>query len=99
MRGARADMFGFASRGKIFQLHQKLPSWQPKTGQVLIPHPPAPWRVRISAISVVDAGYVRRSGAASLVATPVGEKSHQHRSPVDAVVISSNGPISLKAWK
>src|SRR5215813_1380256 len=37
--------------------------------------------------------------AASLVATPVGEKSHQHRSPVDAVVISSNGPISLKAWK
>jgi hypothetical protein len=23
-------MLGFASRGKFFQLHQKLPSWRPK---------------------------------------------------------------------
>jgi hypothetical protein len=30
MRGARANMFGFASRGKIFQLHQKLLSSRPK---------------------------------------------------------------------
>jgi hypothetical protein len=30
MRGAKADMFGCASHREIFQLHQKLPSWQPK---------------------------------------------------------------------
>jgi hypothetical protein len=37
MRAARSDMFGCASHGENFQLHQKLPSWWPKkTGQVLV---------------------------------------------------------------
>src|SRR5258708_40378116 len=62
MRGAKADMFGCASHREIFQLHQKLPSWQPKKPDrywcAPVPHP---GRTESPVISGKEVGYVRRS--------------------------------------
>src|SRR5262245_31408019 len=46
MLGASADMFGCASHGKIFQLHQKLPPWRPKKPDRYWCAPSAPPGVR-----------------------------------------------------
>src|SRR5262249_27590018 len=56
MRGARADMFGFARRGKIFQLHHLAAE---KTGQVLVrtrPHPGAREPQRFQSLMLAMSG-------------------------------------------
>src|ERR1700732_1819958 len=62
MRGARADMFGCASHREIFQLLQKLPSWQPKKPDRYWCAPVRTPAVRKApVISGKEVGYVRRS--------------------------------------
>src|ERR1700730_12826526 len=66
MRGARADMFGCASHREIFQLLQKLPSWQPKKPDRYWCAPVRTPAVRKApVISGKEVGYVRRSEFAS----------------------------------
>src|SRR5216684_1425429 len=61
MRGARADMFGCASYREIFQLHQKLPFWQPKNRTGIGAHRSAPRPYGKPHESAIATGYVRRS--------------------------------------
>jgi hypothetical protein len=55
-------MFGCASHREIFQLHQKLPSWQPKKPDRYWCAPVrTPGRTESPVISGKEVGYVRRS--------------------------------------
>ena len=89
MRGARADMFGSASHGKIFQLHHfRLGSRKNRTS--IGPHLPAPRHAGNPAISFADAGYVRSSDIIPVDAEQPGSVAFWHASPkLDVAALTS----------